>query len=79
MSIVTVPRLGEMTEEVVLIEWLVSVGSQVSEGTPLVLVETDKVESEIPSTVSGTVTELLAAEDDELAVGDPLCRIGEGT
>ncbi|HEC10905.1 MAG TPA: hypothetical protein ENI86_15280 [Acidimicrobiales bacterium] len=78
MNIVTVPRLGEMTEEVVVIEWLVSVGDRVEEGTPLLLVETDKVESEINATAAGVVTELLVAEDDELAVGDPICRIGEG-
>ncbi len=78
MSIVTVPRLGEMTEEVVLIEWLVAVGDRVAVGTPLVLVETDKVESEIPSTANGLVVELMAEEDDELAVGDPVCRIEEG-
>ena len=46
---VRMPRLGETVDEVVLLEWLVEVGSQVEEGAELALVETDKVETEVPS------------------------------
>ena len=47
------PRLGETVDEVVLLEWLVEVGDQVEEGAELAVVETDKVETEVPSPVAG--------------------------
>ena len=55
---VRMPRLGETVDEVVLLEWLVEVGDRVEEGAELALVETDKVETEVPSPVAGTVAEL---------------------
>ena len=69
------PRLGETTDEVVLLEWLVEVGSQVEEGAELALVETDKVETEVPSPVAGTVAELTVAEDTDVNTGDVICVI----
>ena len=75
MITVTLPKLGEMTEDAVLIDWEVAVGDRVAAGDALASVETDKVEAEVPSPVAGTITELLAEPDDELAVGAPLCTI----
>ncbi len=69
------PRLGETVDEVVLLEWLVAVGDQVAEGAELALVETDKVETEVPSPVSGTVTEITAEEDAEVTTGEVICVI----
>ena len=69
------PRLGETTDEVVLLEWLVEVGSQVDEGTELALVETDKVETEVPSPVAGTIAELTVPEDADVNTGDLICVI----
>ena len=69
------PRLGETVDEVVLLEWLVEVGSQVEEGTELALVETDKVETEVPSPVAGTVAELTVPEDADVNTGDVICVI----
>jgi len=79
MTTVTLPKLGEMTEDAVLIEWLVEVGSRVTEGEPLVTVDTDKVEADVPSPVTGIVRELLAEVEQELPVGAGLCTIEEET
>ena len=70
---VRMPRLGETVDEVVLLEWLVEVGDQVEEGAELALVETDKVETEVPSPVAGTVTELTVSEDAEVNTGEVIC------
>ena len=72
---VKMPRLGETVDEVALLEWLVAVGDQVEEGAELVLVETDKVETEVPSPVAGTVVELRVAEDAEVVTGQVICVI----
>ena len=69
------PRLGETVDEVVLLEWLVEVGDQVEEGAELAVVETDKVETEVPSPVAGTVAELTVPEDVEVNTGEVICVI----
>lgn len=72
---VRMPRLGETVDEVVLLEWLVEVGDRVEEGAELALVETDKVETEVPSPVAGTVAELTVSEDAEVNTGEVICVI----
>ena len=69
------PKLGETVDEVLVLEWAVSVGDKVAEGDTLMTVETDKVEAELPSPVAGTVVELLVEIDDEVTVGTPVCII----
>ncbi len=77
MTDVLLPKLGEMTEDAIVIEWLVEVGDRVLVGTPLAMVDTDKVEAEVPSPIGGTVTELRVKVDEEVAVGSPICTIEE--
>ena len=72
---VKMPKLGETVDEVLIIEWTVSVGDMVSEGDTLLRVETDKVEADLPSPVSGIVVRLLVDIDDEVEVGAPVCTI----
>ncbi|MCY4371020.1 MAG: hypothetical protein OXF41_16735 [bacterium] len=72
---VKMPKLGETVDEVSIIEWTVSVGDMVSEGDTLLRVETDKVEADLPSPVSGIVVRLLVDIDDEVEVGVPVCTI----
>lgn len=72
---VKMPRLGETVDEVVLLEWMVEVGDEVDEDTELALVETDKVETEVPSPVAGTITEILTEEDAEVVTGEVICVI----
>ncbi|MFZ1863953.1 MAG: dihydrolipoamide acetyltransferase family protein [Polyangiales bacterium] len=74
---VTMPQLGESVVEGTIGKWLVSVGQAVEKDQPLVEILTDKADSELPSPVAGIVTELLAAVDDIVAVGDPVCEIDE--
>ena len=69
------PRLGETADDVVLLEWLVEVGDQVEEGAELAVVETDKVETEVPSPVAGTVAELTVPKDAEVNTGEVICVI----
>ena len=69
------PKLGETVDEVLVIDWAVSVGDVVSVGDTLMTVETDKVEADLPAPVSGTVAELLVDVDDEVGVGEPVCTI----
>ena len=69
------PKLGETVDEVLVIDWAVSVGDVVSVGDTLMTVETDKVEADLPAPVSGTVAELLVDVDDEVQVGEPVCTI----
>ena len=72
---VKMPRLGETVDEVVLLEWMVEVGDRVEEDTELALVETDKVETEVPSPVAGAVAEILVEEDAEVVTGEVICVI----
>ena len=72
---VKVPRLGDTTQSVLVTEWLCAVGTEVGVGTPLVAVETDKTTAEVPSPVAGRLVEQLAAVEDEVPVGAPLCVI----
>lgn len=72
---VKMPRLGETVDEVVLLEWMVEVGDEVDQDTELALVETDKVETEVPSPVAGTITEILIEEDAEVVTGEVICVI----
>ena len=71
----TIPALGELTQEVVIVEWLVAPGDTVRVGDPIVEVETDKVETQIDSPVAGVIARLLAEPGGEVAVGDPYCEI----
>ncbi|HHY10032.1 MAG TPA: 2-oxo acid dehydrogenase subunit E2 [Firmicutes bacterium] len=64
------PDIGEGISEGVLLEWLVEVGDEVKEGDDLFLVETDKVNAEIPSPRDGVIAELLGEEGETINVGD---------
>jgi 2-oxoglutarate dehydrogenase E2 component (dihydrolipoamide succinyltransferase) len=74
---VTMPQLGESVVEGTIGKWLVSVGQSVVKDEPIVEILTDKADSELPAPIAGVVTRLLAAEDDIIAVGDPICEIDE--
>ncbi|KJK10432.1 dihydrolipoamide acetyltransferase [Terrabacter sp. 28] len=75
---VTMPALGESVTEGTVTRWLKSVGDQVEVDEPLLEVSTDKVDTEIPSPVAGTLQEILAQEDDTVPVGADLAVIGDG-
>ena len=75
---VTMPALGESVTEGTVTRWLKNVGDRVEVDEPLLEVSTDKVDTEIPSPVAGTLQEILAQEDDTVPVGADLAVIGDG-
>ena len=74
---VTLPALGESVTEGTVTRWLKQVGDTVSVDEPLLEVSTDKVDTEIPSPVAGTLVEIKVDEDDTVEVGAVLALIGE--
>ena len=74
---VEMPELGESVTEGTITTWLKSVGDTVEVDEPLLEVSTDKVDTEIPSPVAGTIVEILAEEDDTIEVGAVIARIGD--
>ena len=75
---VTMPALGESVTEGTVTRWLKNIGDTVEVDEPLLEVSTDKVDTEIPSPVAGTLQEILVQEDDTVPVGADLAVIGEG-
>ena len=78
MADIQMPQLGETVTEGTITAWFKAVGDTVAEDEPLFEVSTDKVDSEVPSPVSGTLTEILVAEGDTVDVGTVLARVGDG-
>ncbi|KQB86797.1 2-oxoglutarate dehydrogenase, E2 component, dihydrolipoamide succinyltransferase [Corynebacterium lowii] len=74
---VAMPELGESVTEGTITQWLKSVGDTVEADEPLLEVSTDKVDTEVPSPVAGTLLEILAEEDDTVEVGAAIARIGD--
>src|SRR5687768_1109096 len=74
---VLVPLLGEGVEEVTIIKWLKKEGDSVNELEPLLEVNTDKVDTEIPAPVSGMVLKIMAEEGVPAKVGAILAYIGK--
>lgn len=73
---VLVPRLGEGVDEVTVTKWLKQVGDSIKELEPLLEVNTDKVDTEIPAPASGTVLKIILQEGTPAKVGELLAIIG---
>jgi len=78
MADVTLPQLGETVTEGTITQWFKAVGDEVAEDEPLFEVSTDKVDTEVPSPVSGTLTEIRAEEGDTVEVGTVIAVVGDG-
>ncbi|MDO5634382.1 MAG: 2-oxoglutarate dehydrogenase, E2 component, dihydrolipoamide succinyltransferase [Micrococcus sp.] len=76
---VTLPALGESVTEGTVTRWLKEVGDEVEVDEPLLEVSTDKVDTEIPSPVAGTLVEIKVQEDDTVEVGEVLALVGDGS
>jgi len=72
---IKMPQLGQTSDEVRLIKWLVKEGEEVKRGQPLCEVETDKVTMELESVESGKVIKLLAAGDAQIKTGETIATI----
>src|SRR5689334_17806186 len=77
MGDVAMPRLSDSMEEGTILKWLKSDGDDVSKGEELVEIETDKANMTYEADEAGTL-EIVAQEGDTLAVGETICRLGEG-
>ncbi|MCW3765448.1 2-oxoglutarate dehydrogenase, E2 component, dihydrolipoamide succinyltransferase [Paenarthrobacter ureafaciens] len=75
---VTLPALGESVTEGTVTRWLKAIGDTVEVDEPLLEVSTDKVDTEIPSPVAGTLQEIRVSEDETAEVGSVLAVIGSG-
>ena len=70
-----VPQMG-VVEQVLVVEWLVDDGSEVATGDPVVVVDTDKAETELEAPASGRLAiRVEASDEDEVAVGTVLATI----
>jgi pyruvate dehydrogenase E2 component (dihydrolipoamide acetyltransferase) len=79
MADVTLPQLGETVTEGTITQWFKKVGDSVAEDEPLFEVSTDKVDTEVPSPIAGTITEIRAQEGETVAVGTVIAVIGDGS
>ena len=73
----TMPALGESVTEGTVTRWLKNEGDQVAIDEPLLEVSTDKVDTEVPSPVSGILTEVRAKEGDTVPVGAVIAVVGD--
>ena len=69
------PKLGESITEAAIITWFKNVGDTVEQDEMLLEVATDKVDSEVPSTVSGVVEEILFKANEVINIGDTIAII----
>ncbi|WP_283154006.1 dihydrolipoamide acetyltransferase family protein [Guptibacillus hwajinpoensis] len=72
---ILMPQLGESVTEGTIEKWLVEVGDTVNKYDPIAEVNTDKVNAEVPSSYTGVIKELVAAEGDTIEVGELVCYI----
>jgi len=73
---IVMPQLGESITEGTIAKWLKNVGDKVQKDENILSISTDKVEAEIPSPVAGVLVECLAAENQTVAVGTVIARVG---
>jgi 2-oxoglutarate dehydrogenase E2 component (dihydrolipoamide succinyltransferase) len=69
------PKMGESITEATIINWLKKVGDTVVAEETIVEVATDKVDNDVPSPVSGVITEIRFGKDDIVKVGEVLALI----
>jgi len=74
---VLVPRLGEGVDEVTVTKWLKQEGDSINELEPLLEVNTDKVDTEIPAPATGTILKIITQEGIAAKVGELLAIIGK--
>ncbi|HUP74765.1 MAG TPA: dihydrolipoamide acetyltransferase family protein [Acidimicrobiales bacterium] len=77
MAEVRMPQLGETVTEGTITKWYKQVGDAVAADEALFEVSTDKVDTDVPSPVAGTVTEIVAAEGETIPVGALIARVGD--
>ena len=76
MADVTLPQLGETVTEGTITRWFKNVGDVVKADEPLFEVSTDKVDTEVPSPIAGTLTEIRVPAGDTVPVGTVIAVVG---
>jgi pyruvate dehydrogenase E2 component (dihydrolipoamide acetyltransferase) len=76
---VTMPQLGETVVEGTIIKWLKTEGEEIGRDEPLFEISTDKVDTEVPSPVAGTISKILVPEGETVSVGTELAEIDDGS
>jgi 2-oxoglutarate dehydrogenase E2 component (dihydrolipoamide succinyltransferase) len=72
---IQMPRLGETIVEGTILKWLKAVGETVQSDEPLFEISTDKVDTEVPSPVTGVLTKILVGEGETVPVGTELAEV----
>ncbi len=78
MTSIQMPQLGETIVEGTILKWLKQEGEQVERDEPLFEISTDKVDTEVPSPVAGTLSKIVVAEGQTVPVGTELALIDSG-
>ncbi|OJV24654.1 MAG: hypothetical protein BGO26_19050 [Actinobacteria bacterium 69-20] len=73
--IATLPKMSDSIDDVVVLEIPVEIGDRVRQGDPILIVETDKVNSEVPAPAAGSVEQILVSVDDEISTGTPIMML----
>jgi pyruvate dehydrogenase E2 component (dihydrolipoamide acetyltransferase) len=76
---IEMPKMGESVMEGTIIKWYKKVGDKVSKDETIFEISTDKVDTEIPSPVEGTLSDILIGEQETVAVGTLVAKIATGT
>jgi 2-oxoglutarate dehydrogenase E2 component (dihydrolipoamide succinyltransferase) len=76
---VTMPQLGETVVEGTILKWLKQEGEEIDRDEPLFEISTDKVDTEVPSPVAGTIQKILVPEGETVSVGTELAQIDDGS
>src|SRR5215216_5656332 len=69
------PKMGESIMEATILSWLKKPGDKIEQDESVLEVATDKVDTEVPSTVAGVLKEILAKEGEVVKVGKPIAII----
>lgn len=75
----TMPPMGESIFECTVLNWLVKEGDAVTEDDMIIEVATDKIDTEIGSTLSGTIEKFLVQAGDIAKIGEPICLVKVGS
>jgi pyruvate dehydrogenase E2 component (dihydrolipoyllysine-residue acetyltransferase) len=77
MTTIRMPQLGETIVEGTILKWLKEEGESIERDEPLFEISTDKVDTEVPSSVGGTLTKILVQEGQTVPVGTDLAEVSE--
>lgn len=72
------PKMGESLQEGTIVKWLKKVGEKVERDEMVLEISTDKVDTEVPSPIEGTLAEILVKEEETVLVGTVIARISSG-